>query len=282
MGNLVWLASYPKSGSTWMRAFLTAYLAGRGVELDVNDLDASLHAGSRILFDRVVGYPSSDLTDAQIDDLRPGVYRAYDEEADGPVFLKVHDAWRRTPSGESLFPAEVTRTAVLIVRNPLAVAPSLANHSDVTIDEAIAMMRDPGYALSEYAQGLLAQLRQPVGTWSQHTESWLVDSGLPLHLVTYEQLRAHPHATFSAVLAACGIEPDPALVDDALERTRFERLQAAERAAGFKERTIGTSSFFRKGAADAWREELNSEQIEAIAADHHEWMLRLGYLPPAV
>jgi thioesterase domain-containing protein len=275
--NLVWLASYPKSGNTWMRAFLTAYLAEPGADLDVNDLDASLHAASRELFDRVIGYPASDLTAQEIDDLRPAVYRVFNAEATGPLFIKTHDAWRRNRHGEAVFPADASRVAIVIVRNPLAIAPSLASHSNLTIDAAIDRMGDAAATLATQGASLDSQLPQPMGTWSEQVASWLEQDGIPTHLVHYEHLRTEPHEQFSRVLAACGIEPDETAVADALEATRFERLQAAERAGGFRERPLGSAGFFRTGRVDGWREELTAEQVARIVSDHHDVMHRLGY-----
>lgn len=279
MPNLVWLASYPKSGNTWMRAFLTAYLAGPGAEIDLNDLDASLHAANRQLFDRVVGFPSSDLSPAEIDSFRADVYRAFDAEADGPLFLKTHDAWRRTPDGKEVFPADATRLAVLIVRNPLAVAPSYAHHYSMSIDDAIDRMADPSLALAGQVSRLVRQLPQPMGTWSQHAQSWLDQPDIPTLMVRYEDLRAQPADEFSRILTACGLPVDGAAIADALERTSFDRLQSAEAAGGFRERLPGAEAFFRRGRVDGWRDELTDEQVRRIVAAHGPMMARLGYAP---
>jgi len=273
MSHLIWLASYPKSGNTWMRALLTAYLGGPDAELDINDLDASRHAASRPLFDRVTGLPSSSLLPDEVDVLRPQVYRAVNSECVEPMFLKVHDAWR-TVGQDALFPADCTRLAVLIVRNPLAVAPSLAEHSGRTIDGVIEVMADPDHALA--GSGSAAQLRQVMGSWSDHTGSWLERSGLPVHLVRYEDLRRDTASAFRGVVQACGLGVDEAAITAAVERTSFDRLREQEAETGFRER-LGSSPFFRRGMVDGWREELTDEQAARIRADHAEWMARLGY-----
>ena len=66
--RLVWLASYPKSGNTWTRLFLSQFLTGSVDPVDLNAID--LHgsiSSSRPSFDEVVGLPSSDLTDDEVD-----------------------------------------------------------------------------------------------------------------------------------------------------------------------------------------------------------------------
>ena len=210
---------------------------------------------------------------------RADVYRAFDAEADSPLFLKTHDAWRRTVTGGEVFPADATRLAVLIVRNPLAVAPSFAHHYSMSIDDAIERMADSGMALAGQVSHVVRQLPQPMGTWSQHAQSWLDQPDIPVLVVSYEDLRANPDATFSRVLEACGLPVDAAAIRDALERTSFERLQNAEAAEGFRERLPGAPTFFRRGRAEGWRDELTDEQVARILADHGPMMERLGYSP---
>ena len=38
MGNIVWVASYPKSGNTWMRAFIENYIQNPPRPVDINTL----------------------------------------------------------------------------------------------------------------------------------------------------------------------------------------------------------------------------------------------------
>jgi hypothetical protein len=275
--HLVWLASYPKSGNTWVRAFLTAYQHGPGVELDINRLDLGQHAASRVLFDRIIGFPASDLIPAEIDRLRPEVYRALSQEVSEPLFLKVHDRWRRSDQGSAVFPAEVSRLAVYIVRNPLAVAPSLANHLGGTVDAAIERMASDAHGLANARDQMHPQLPQPMGAWSSHVASWLEQTEIPVHLLRYEDLCADPSGQFRRLLHAVALEIDPERLAWALEQTRFERLQAAEVASGFRERRIVSPRFFRQGRPDAWRNELTHSQVERILSQHAAWMQRLGY-----
>ncbi|MBT3170995.1 MAG: sulfotransferase domain-containing protein, partial [Rhodospirillaceae bacterium] len=40
MGNILWLASYPKSGNTWLRAFLVTYMTDAQEPVDINKMSA--------------------------------------------------------------------------------------------------------------------------------------------------------------------------------------------------------------------------------------------------
>jgi hypothetical protein len=278
MRRLVWLASYPKSGNTWVRLFLTAYSHPEQDEVDINAVDVSLHAGNRDLFDRVIGLEASDLTPAEIERFRPDVYRQLAAEAEEPLFIKVHDQWRRTPEGGALFPPEATGATIYIARDPRAVAPSFANHYSCALDDAIDRMATPEYGIAARLDRLASQLPQPMGSWSQHVTSWLDQSELPVHLVRYEDLHAAPEAEFAEILRRAGLPVDGDRLAAALARTRFERLQAQEAAVGFKERLSASPRFFRQGRPDRWREELTPAQIARIERDHGAIMERLGYL----
>ncbi len=127
------------------------------------------------------------------------------------------------------------RRAILIVRDPRDVAPSLANHRRSTIDEAIEFLIDPAACFAAGARGQSLQFRQKLLDWSGHAASWLDQRELPVHLVRYEDLWAAPVATFRAALDFLGAGFSRAEVERAVDFARFERLQAQEQANGFIE-----------------------------------------------
>ncbi len=277
MKPLVWLASYPKSGNTWLRAFFAAYQAAPDDVLDINQLNGSMHAADRSLFDRVIGFAASDLTPDEIDRLRPEVYRSLAGEVPGPLFMKVHDCWRRNGLGLSIFPADISHVALCIVRNPLAIVPSLASHSSISIDQAIEQLANEQYSTARSGHKLKSQLHQPMGSWSQHVASWLTQSEMAVHTVRYEDLCADPVQQFRSLLEVTGLAVDEGRLTRAIAQTSFDRLQATEDAQGFKERLAPAARFFRQGKADGWRAELSAPQISRVVASHAEWMQRLGY-----
>jgi len=60
MGNIVWLASYPKSGNTWLRAFLANLVANRAEPVALNDLPRYAEdEANPDLFGALAGRPSS-------------------------------------------------------------------------------------------------------------------------------------------------------------------------------------------------------------------------------
>jgi aryl sulfotransferase len=289
MKPIYWLASYPKSGNTWLRMLLNGLALGPEDALDINDLPVSGGiASARPPFERLTLLDSELLTADEADCLRPRVYEALAEgggegEDDAgalPVrFVKAHDAYVSTPKGEPLLAgARGAAGALLIVRDPRAVAPSLAHHMGVSVDEAIAAMNDPDFCFGVGGAKRSSQFRQKLLGWSGHAASWLDQRDIPLRLLRYEDLAADAGAVLSGALAFAGLAASAEEIGRAVRMAEFSELGRQERESGFREAPRGLGrSFFRRGRADSWREELSPAQIARIERDHAAMMRRLGY-----
>jgi hypothetical protein len=275
--KIVWLASYPKSGNTWFRAFLTALFNPDNPDIDINNLFQTTIASSRQLFDEITGISSADLTPEEIDRLRPQVYRQNAQESDEILYHKVHDAWTILPDGEPLFPADITKSVIYIIRNPLDVAVSFANHLNACIDRTITIMNNPGYSFCHRTDRLYNQLQQKLLTWSGHVTSWTEKSGLPVHVMRYEDMKTHPLETFGKAVAFIGLKHTAQEIWNALERTSFARLKQQEEERGFSEKSAASRAFFRKGVVGDWKNVLTREQVNQVTKAHGEVMERFGY-----
>src|SRR4030067_3299012 len=145
---IIWLASYPKSGNTWMRVLLTNYLRNGNTPADINKLDGGPIASVRKGFDEWAGIEASALNDAVVERLRPDVYRGMAGESPDTIYMKVHDAWRRTDRGEPLFPADVTAGVVYIIRNPLDIVTSATHHWGTGMKKAVENLCDTDFTIS--------------------------------------------------------------------------------------------------------------------------------------
>lgn len=279
MSGIVWLASYPKSGNTWLRVLLTNYLRDTGEPADINNhLFGGPAADSRECFDQWAGVEGSALDANVVDRLRPQVYRCIARDADDTLFMKVHDAWARVDTGEPLFPADVTLGVVYIIRNPLDLAGSCAHHWGTSMEAAVERMCGGSAERPPGPLGLLGQLSQQIGPWSHHVRSWVDDSGGPVHVVRYEDLSVDPCGVFGGVVTSCGLDYDEDRVKKAVAFSSFAELQRQEASAGFRERsTAAPGGFFRRGETGSWRDELPGHLAERLTAAHHETMERFGY-----
>ena len=279
-GGIVWLASYPKSGNTWLRIFLTNYLRDGDQPADINDLDGGPIASARLVFDEFVGVEASDLTPDEIERYRPGVYQQIANNSQELIFLKVHDAYTRNSDGEPLFPKEATRGVIYLIRNPFDVAVSFAHHTGHTVNEMIPRMCKEDFAFASRNSSLNEQLGQKLLSWSGHVLSWVDEPDLNVHVVRYEDMLADGKATFTAVLQFSGLEVDEARLAKAIRFSSFNQLQTQEQTQGFRERSPRAQAFFRQGKTGGWRQVLSQAHVDKLIETHREVMRRFGYLAP--
>lgn len=278
MKNLLWLASYPKSGNTWMRIFLANLQKGAIEPIDINMI-GDCWAGERSLFDQFSGLESSLLTDSETLQIRHQVYKALNKTLNNLTLLKTHAPYLYNSEGEELFPVQASRGVIYLIRNPLDLAASLAHHNSSTLDEAISIMADETYALAANNAGRPKRLLfEPVSSWSQNITSWVNDCKFPLIVIRYENMIFQPFESFSRAAKFVELPEDPNQIKRAIAHSSFNLLQKQEQIKGFWERPTNMVPFFRKGKVGSWREELSPSQVERIIQDHGEVMRRFGYL----
>ncbi|KLE36006.1 hypothetical protein AAW00_00920 [Aurantiacibacter luteus] len=275
--NLVWLTSFPKSGNTWTRVLLSNLTAREGIDNDRFVSIAGSISSNRAAFDQASGLPSSDLTDDEIDLLRPGFYRAQSRDALVRIFVKVHDGYHDSGNGEPLFPADCSAGAIYLVRHPFDVAVSYANHQGHTdYDRIVRQLNDPAHIM---AGGSKAQLRQRTLGWRGHYLSWQRQDEIPVLTVRYEDMLADTAGELRRMAQFLDLPEagDDALIAEAVAESSFERLRAKEDEHGFRERPEATGRFFRAGrAGDGWNV-LSAAQRQALLDVNGDVMEELGY-----
>jgi hypothetical protein len=276
MGNILWLASYPKSGNTWMRAFLHNVLREPDQPADINQMTGTLTQGeSSMGWYRVANpRPPEQWTPGEIARMRPHVHEMIAKGQKGTVFCKTHNALIKV-EGQPTVNTRVTAGAIYIVRNPLDVLLSFADFQAVSIDEAITIMAKRNFATPLTDRNV----PETLGSWSQHVSSWTAQDSKSLHVVRYEDLLEDPVTTFGETLAFMKLDVKRARLDKAIRNASFKELRKQEDQKGFNERPGHQERFFRKGVAGQWKQELNEEQIARICEDHGDQMARFGYLP---
>jgi len=276
--KIVWIASYPKSGNTWFRVLLSNLSGDLASPVSINQLQSTPIASSRKIFDDLTGTASSDLTNDEIDLIRPDLYRWMALKANDTIFKKVHDAWTLNSRGEPVFPPDVTKAVIYIIRNPLDIAVSYSYHINKNISETIGMMNDKENALCSNPDKLYNQLRQKLNGWSEHVRSWVDYSGLPVITLRYEDMLDDPFTQFRKVFDFIGMLIDNERLEKAIAFSGFEVLNSQEQKEGFKEKPIRMNTFFRSGKSGEWEKYLSAEQVKIISEQNHELMVRFGYL----
>lgn len=277
--GIVWVASYPKSGNTWMRVFLyhLVRIVG-GHEGDADDLDqlqriGGAEAGRLDLFERFLGRPVFGAPFEQISAVRPKVQAAIAAEADGIVFTKAHAALGMV-AGFPTIDSKSAVGAIYVVRNPLDIVASLAAHLDVSLDEAIERMGMENCVFSP-SDSVAPEFW---GSWSQNVGSWTGQQNPGIMPVRYEDMLSMPKAVFRAVADFIHQPATDQQLSTAIRLSSFKRLKDIERERGFSEAVPGGQPFFREGRAGGWRGVLSQAQIRRVVTAHHDQMRRVGYM----
>ncbi len=280
--GFVWLASYPKSGNTWMRAMLANVLAAPARPVSMNALPFGV-APDSARFGELAGVAMEDLTRDEVGNLIPAFFRLNRRlhiaeqrmDARSHLYRKVHCAYVLNRAGEPLFPESVTAGAVCIVRNPLDVAVSWTFHAGEG-DFAKSVERLNNVRTTLGAPGRRLRLLD----WSGNVGSWCA-APFPVLVVRYEDLIADTAAQLRRVARFLRLDDvSDARLRHAVSRSAFANLREREKREGFREKpSVNAGFFFREGRAGGWRRHLPAAEARKLARRHRSTMAALGYDP---
>ena len=271
---ITWLASYPKSGNTWLRCFLAAYVTGR---LDINHLSPFSHDDMSPPLWQLISPKSLDrLNGHEAFALRGHFLLTLLSCNQGKVVIKTHSGVGMVNEFPTI-PEILTERAVYLVRDPRDVALSQAHHLQISPEEVVKAMGDPS-AIHTKGPGLYSA----IGSWSQNAMGWATSKRFPVHVVKYEELCHAPAETFRKILEFLNFRMDEERLTKAVELASFANLAAQEKTKGFREAYQPEGhdrpvTFFRRGTIGLWRDELEPDLVSRIERDHGEAMEFFGY-----
>ena len=272
MGKIVWIASYPKSGNTWMRMFLMHYFAKR----DVLPPDAAQgfapNENNGRFYQPFLPISADKLPDKALASVRPLAQHAISDMSDSYVFAKTHH-WFGTHHGVPTVSVKDSAASVYLVRNPLDVVVSYAAFRNVSYDQAIDWVLAKERILPRIPKGSYFA----AGSWSQNVASWRKQRQLPCTLLRYEDLISDPEQQFRGLLRSWGLKIDPQRLSFATNATSLAALKAAEEKYGFQERPPNTKAFFRNGKIGEGYEKLTIPQRTRVMKACEQEMSELGY-----
>ena len=278
MGKIIWLASYPKSGNTWLRAFIHNLLRNPKEGFDINKLTAFTLGDSMPAFYRKHDPRAPEqLSFEDVARLRPQVHKDLTLVSPDNVFVKTHNALVQD-HGHPTINFEATAGAIYVVRNPLDVAISYAHHQGVGVDDIVGLMAASAMRTPNRAS-FVSEL---VCSWSIHVESWTARPNPGLHVVRYEDMHAKPQQAFGGIAGFLGLKPPRERLERAIQLSSFRSLRDQEDKKGFAERSPMAERFFREGKSGQWKGVLAPAQVARIVQDHRAQMTRFGYVPEGV
>ncbi|WP_273147193.1 sulfotransferase domain-containing protein [Oceanicaulis alexandrii] len=274
MSSIALIASYPKSGNTWVRKFLTAYIKQKPLSEILNDGSIPLVEGQNV-FEMVTNSPfEKDNFERSW-----GAYCAALGEGKVGTIFKTH-----LPNGEAgvvpMFPP--TTQVVHITRHPLSIVPSLAHYRGLTQAEAFKEMTDRKTTIKSGVQATEitpdpALWVIPMGSWASHTESWLRNTPRSRLLnIRYEDMLKDTETEARKIIRFLRFPYDPDRMAFALSETEFKNLKKVESEQGFAENRARTDGgFFRSGGNECYSP--TKKELSRLRRKLLPVMRRLGY-----
>lgn len=283
-----YIASYPKSGNTWCRAFVSQLLqlenkrssTDKDHELNLNlDIETGRIASARILIDDQLGVNSCDLSYAEVDLLRGDIGCRSWPFDEGKKFHKMHDAFYSPDSrGRPVASIRNCSGVIYILRHPEDITVSMSHYFTWPIERCVDFMLNPAATIGkpEWIGG--QQVRQYLGRWDQHVLSWTQQQLIPVLIVRYEDMLANGAETFQEIASFLRLPSDSEKVREALERISMTRLQEMERKlGGFREKPKNCERFFRSGRSGEGALRLTKEDRQRLSECFAEVMKTHGY-----
>ncbi len=277
---IIWLASYPKSGNTWLRLFLRAYFLTSDKNFSINeegasDYEAKTFPNYNLLIDNKIELQKFEeivknwLTLQEYINLNNKIN-----------FLKTHNG-NFNINGFPFTNSENTIGGIYIVRDPRDVALSLTNHFSMTKEEAVKNMTNMEHYELDDKNVSKGFKRSILGTWSSNYSSWRYYQARNIHLVKYEDMVKNPTTTFKNILFYLSkflpLKIEEKKIQLALEQTSFNNLSKMEMSSGFIEVGSG-DKFFRKGIVGEWKNKLEPDLVNKIEEAFKKEMVELNYL----
>ena len=274
MSKILWLASYPKSGNTWLRAFLANYLSNPAQPVPINELYRHVSGDMDSWpYEKILGGPVAERPVEDIYAMRDKAHRLLAGQSQGIVLVKTHNRLGSFDSLPTITP-EVTFGAIYVIRNPLDVIVSYAHHYGLGIDDSIEATASDVH----FVPAKPGYIHQDIGSWSGHALSWTRAPGLYRYVMRYEDCQARPTATFGGILDFLKAPRDRGRLKKALKFSSFKVLSTQERKDGFSEKSANAERFFRHGKSGSWQRAMTPEQVERVVGLHGEVMREFGYL----
>ena len=277
---IIWLASYPKSGNTWIRIFLNNLFYSNEDRSNINSL-------------KIGQFPNrshfNDLTD-NLDDIKEFSQNCINAQekinlSNQTKFFKTHHAYWK--SGKNTFTNNLNSLGVIyIVRDPRNIVTSFTHHFQQTPKQSLESLLSHQYLGEKSEKHALTY----VGSWKYHYNSWKVFENYNRYLlIRYEDLISDTEQTFLKILKFVShlgkkkftLETDK--FRNSLSTTQFDKMQKLEASESFDEAKINfktgqTIKFFNLGVKNDWNKILDPEIKKSLEKELQNELKELKYI----
>ena len=267
MKNIVWIASYPKSGNTWIRSIISSAIFGK---LDLNELSFQIGSFSNSL-ESVLKFKKQLTSKGEIRKYwKKSQEQICKNLGNQKIFLKTHNL-AANYDGEFFPSNKCTYKAIYIVRDPRDVSISFSYHYNVSLKEAVNNLLDEKRFLIDEKN---FSKNEFISSWNNHVNSWKYCE-FPVLYIRYEDLLKSPETIYLRLFDFLNIKP---IIDlkEILHQTNFKHLQELEEKHGFIE-SPRRERFFRKGISRSW-ESVDNSVFNKLVDNFKSTMRKFNYL----
>ncbi len=277
---ILWLASYPKSGNTWVRLFLETLLYSENSKVDINNTKIRQ-------FPLRQDFSDLKVNEDNIQEFISNCITCQDKiNLDNSIkIFKTHNAFWK--AGKYAFTNEDNTCGVIhIVRDPRNVITSLKNHfNSESYNDTLNFITNEKQHIGSRFNIKNNNLPTVVSSWSNHYKSWKKVKKNYL-LVKYENLLNDTFNEFSKIAnylkISFGYNFKKSEIENAIKNCDFQTLKDYENKHGFIEAAKDTNGnikkFFFLGPKNNWKEILDKKIINNIETSFKNEMLELNYL----
>lgn len=278
---IIWLASYPKSGNTWIRSIICSMLYSQNGLFDFNLLEKIKQFPSRKNFKDF----TSDFQN--INELKKFWIIAQEKiNLDQKIkFCKTHHINCKIDNF-SFTNRSNTLATIYIVRDPRNLVTSISNHFSKSLEESKKFLFTNKVIGTKDVSLNNNEILTPLGSWSDHYNYW-TNKNDNLLIIRYEDLIYDINKEFNKLknfLANyISIEINDEKKKNIIESTSFTHLQNMEKRGLFKESVFDKKvpikkQFFHQGPKNNWQLSLNNKIKNEIETKFHKEMIELGYI----
>ena len=275
---IIWCASYPKSGNTWVRAIIASLIYSENGIFNFDMLRKVSLFPKRFYF--------KDFIDDYSDLKKVSQYWINAQKkinSDNKIkILKTHNG-NYNFLGKDFTNKKNTHGVIYVVRDPRNIVASISNHYQLNTEKSVNFLldekrflfnkNDPNDLTEENIITLL-------GSWKAHYNSWKISSNLII--IRYEDLLLNTELEIvnlsKFIKRFIKFKVDDKKIHNILKTTSFEKLKKMEEKEGFEESSNTNIKFFNLGPKNNWKDVLNEKLIYNIEKNFNKEMKELRYI----